>query len=332
MLQNSKILITGGTGSFGKHFTKMTLDKYNPKTIFIYSRDEMKQWEMSEIYKDDNRVKFIIGDVRDKERLSRSLDNIDYVVHAAATKIVPTAEYNPFECVKTNINGAMNVIDTCIDKKVKKVVALSTDKACNPVNLYGATKLASDKLFIAGSVNQNNSQTEFSVVRYGNVMGSRGSVIPFFLNKKNDGELPITDTRMTRFMISLEQGVGVVWHAFENMLGGEIYVKKIPSIKVTDIAKVIAPQAKLKVIGIRPGEKLHEQMINYEDAPHTFEYKDYFKILPAINNLSKDKKRIGKGVKVVDGFTYTSDNNDEWMDNKILSNWLELNIKKIGAI
>ena len=332
MLQNSKILITGGTGSFGKHFTKMTLDKYNPKTIFIYSRDEMKQWEMSEIYKDDNRVKFIIGDVRDKERLSRSLDNIDYVVHAAATKIVPTAEYNPFECVKTNINGAMNVIDTCIDKKVKKVVALSTDKACNPVNLYGATKLASDKLFIAGSVNQNNSQTEFSVVRYGNVMGSRGSVIPFFLNKKNDGELPITDTRMTRFMISLEQGVGVVWHAFENMLGGEIYVKKIPSIKVTDIAKVIAPQAKLKVIGIRPGEKLHEQMINYEDAPHTFEYKDYFKILPAINNLSKDKKRIGKGVKVVDGFTYTSDNNDEWMDNKILSNWLESNINKIGAI
>ena len=332
MLDNSKILITGGTGSFGKCFVNMTLKRFNPKCIFIYSRDEMKQWEMAEEYKNDDRIKFIIGDVRDKERLSRSLDSIDYVVHAAATKIVPTAEYNPFECVKTNINGAMNVIDTCIDKKIKRVVALSTDKACNPVNLYGATKLASDKLFIAGSLSHNNSNTKFSVVRYGNVMGSRGSVIPFFLNKRKEGQLPITDVRMTRFMISLEQGVNLVWHAFENMLGGEIYVKKIPSIKVTDIAKVIAPEANIKVIGIRPGEKLHEQMINYEDAPHTYEYDDYFKILPAINSLSKDKKRIGKGVKVVEGFTYTSDNNDEWMDNKTLINWLESNINKIGAI
>ena len=220
MLENSTILITGGTGSFGKKFVRMTLDHYKPKAIIIYSRDEMKQWDMAEKYRDDQRVKFIIGDVRDKERLSRSLDGVDYVVHAAATKIVPTAEYNPFECVKTNINGAMNVIDACTDKKIKKVVALSTDKASNPINLYGATKLASDKLFVAGSSHLSLDQTQFSVVRYGNVMGSRGSVIPFFLQKKSEGVLPITDDRMTRFMISLEEGVKLVWHAFEDMLGG----------------------------------------------------------------------------------------------------------------
>ena len=332
MLENSKILITGGTGSFGKCFVEMTLKKFNPKNIFIYSRDEMKQWEMSEKYKDDERVKFIIGDVRDRERLSRCLDNIDYVVHAAATKIVPTAEYNPFECVKTNIIGAMNVIDTCIDKKVKRVVALSTDKACNPVNLYGATKLASDKLFIAGSVNSNNVRTKFAVVRYGNVMGSRGSVIPFFLKKKNEGVLPITDSRMTRFMITLNQGVELVWHTFNDMLGGEIYVKKIPSIKVLNIAKVVAPKAKHKIIGIRPGEKLHEQMISSEDAPHTYEYKDYYKILPALNNLSKDQKRIGEGTKVASDFTYSSEKNTDWMEDLVLQGWIEENQTKIEGI
>ncbi len=332
MLENSKILITGGTGSFGKCFVEMTLKKFNPKNIFIYSRDEMKQWEMSEKYKDDERVKFIIGDVRDRERLSRCLDNIDYVVHAAATKIVPTAEYNPFECVKTNIIGAMNVIDTCIDKKVKRVVALSTDKACNPVNLYGATKLASDKLFIAGSVNSNNVRTKFAVVRYGNVMGSRGSVIPFFLKKKNEGVLPITDSRMTRFMITLNQGVELVWHTFNDMLGGEIYVKKIPSIKVLNIAKVVAPKAKHKIIGIRPGEKLHEQMISSEDAPHTYEYKDYYKILPALNNLSKDQKRIGEGTKVASDFTYSSEKNTDWMEDLVLQEWIEENQTKIEGI
>ncbi len=332
MLENSKILITGGTGSFGKCFVEMTLKKFNPKNIFIYSRDEMKQWEMSEKYKDDERVKFIIGDVRDRERLSRCLDNIDYVVHAAATKIVPTAEYNPFECVKTNIIGAMNVIDTCIDKKVKRVVALSTDKACNPVNLYGATKLASDKLFIAGSVNSNNVRTKFAVVRYGNVMGSRGSVIPFFLKKKNEGVLPITDLRMTRFMITLNQGVQLVWHTFNDMLGGEIYVKKIPSIKVLNIAKVVAPKANHKIIGIRPGEKLHEQMISYEDAPHTYEYKDYYKILPALNNLSKDQKRIGEGKKVANDFTYSSEKNTDWMEDLVLQEWIEENQTKIEGI
>lgn len=223
MLTNSTILVTGGTGSFGHTFVPMTLEKYNPKKLIILSRDEMKQWEMAKLYQGDPRVRFFIGDVRDKDRLYRALDGVDYVVHAAATKIVPTAEYNPFECVKTNINGAMNLIDACIDKGVKKVVALSTDKASSPVNLYGATKLASDKLFVAGNAYSGEHGTRFSVVRYGNVMGSRGSVIPYFLSIKDSGVLTITDPRMTRFMISLEQGVELVWHAFEDMVGGEIY-------------------------------------------------------------------------------------------------------------
>tara|TARA_A200000113_G_scaffold225422_1_gene246258 strand:+ start:574 stop:1572 length:999 start_codon:yes stop_codon:yes gene_type:complete len=329
MLENSRILITGGTGSFGKKFVSMTLKRFNPKNIIVFSRDEMKQWDMAEKYSDDPRVKFIIGDVRDRDRLSRSLDGVDFVVHAAATKIVPTAEYNPFECVKTNINGAMNLIDACIDKKIKKVVALSTDKASNPINLYGATKLASDKLFVAGSSHLSLDKTQFSVVRYGNVMGSRGSVIPFFLNKKGSGILPITDKRMTRFMITLDEGVKLVWHAFQDMLGGEIYVKKIPSIKITDIAKAIAPQAKIKIIGIRPGEKLHEQMIGIEDSPNTFEYKDHFKILPAIHNWAKDTKRIKNGKTVNKNFSYSSDKNQNWMTISQLSRWVEENKNQI---
>ena len=332
MLKNSTILITGGTGSFGKKFVSMTLKKYNPKRIIVFSRDEMKQWDMAENYNKDSRVKFIIGDVRDRDRLSRSLDGVDFVVHAAATKIVPTAEYNPFECVKTNINGAMNLIDACIDKQIKKVVALSTDKASNPINLYGATKLASDKLFVAGSSHLSVGKTQFSVVRYGNVMGSRGSVIPFFLKKKESGILPITDKRMTRFMITLDEGVKLVWHAFEDMLGGEIYVKKIPSIKITDIAKVVAPEAKLKIIGIRPGEKLHEQMIGIEDSPLTFEYAEHYKILPAIHNWARDSKRIKNGKPVKDNFLYSSDSNENWMTKKELSIWLEENKNKIGLI
>ena len=223
MLKNSSLLITGGTGSFGNSFVPLTLKKYNPKRLVIFSRDEMKQWEMAKIYKDDPRVRFFIGDIRDKERLHRALNKIDYVVHAAATKIVPTAEYNPFECVKTNINGAMNLIDASIDQKVKRVIALSTDKASSPINLYGATKLASDKLFVASNSSYaGGHDTCFSIVRYGNVLGSRGSVIPFFMSIKNKEELPITDERMTRFMISLDQGVGLVWHAFEDMVGGGI--------------------------------------------------------------------------------------------------------------
>lgn len=228
MLSEKTILVTGGTGSFGNTFVPMTLAKYNPKKIIIFSRDEMKQWDMAKKFEGDPRVRFFIGDVRDKDRLYRALDGVDYVVHAAATKIVPTAEYNPFECIKTNINGAMNLIDACIDKGVKRVVALSTDKASSPINLYGATKLASDKLFVAGNSYAGGHETRMAVVRYGNVMGSRGSVIPFFMSIKEKGEVPITDERMTRFMISLEEGVELVWHAFEDMEGGEIYVKKNP--------------------------------------------------------------------------------------------------------
>lgn len=332
MLENSNILITGGTGSFGNTFVPMTLEKYSPKRIIIFSRDEMKQWEMAKKYGDDPRVRFFIGDVRDRERLYRALDGVDYVVHAAATKIVPTAEYNPFECVKTNVVGAMNLIDACIDRKVKGVVALSTDKASSPVNLYGATKLASDKLFVAGNSYSGAHETRFSVVRYGNVMGSRGSVIPFFMSIRDRGTLPITDERMTRFMISLEEGVDLVWHAFNDMEGGEIYVRKIPSMKVTDLARVVAPDAKLEFIGIRPGEKLHEQMISPEDAHYTYAYPDYYKILPTIHDWANCPTRIKDGVKVPEGFTYASDSNAEWMTDADLQAWLDNNREKIGSI
>ncbi|MEI7178163.1 UDP-N-acetylglucosamine 4,6-dehydratase (inverting) [Pectobacterium carotovorum] len=332
MLKDKTILVTGGTGSFGNTFVPMTLEKYNPKKIIIFSRDEMKQWDMAKKYNNDPRIRFFIGDVRDKDRLYRALDGVDYVVHAAATKIVPTAEYNPFECVKTNVTGAMNLIDACIDKGVKRVVALSTDKASSPINLYGATKLASDKLFVAGNAYSGEHGTKFSVVRYGNVMGSRGSVIPFFMSIKDNGVLPITDDRMTRFMISLEQGVELVWHAFEDMVGGEIYVKKIPSMKVTDLASTIAPEAKQEIIGIRPGEKLHEQMISAEDAYYTYEYKEHFKILPVINDWSESPERIKDGVRVPEGFVYSSDNNAEWMSNADLQIWVEKNQHKIGSI
>jgi UDP-N-acetylglucosamine 4,6-dehydratase (inverting) len=310
----------------------MTLERFNPRRLIIFSRDEMKQWEMAKLYGQDPRVRFFIGDVRDRERLFRALDGVDYVVHAAATKIVPTAEYNPFECVKTNVIGAMNLIDACIDKGVKRVVALSTDKASSPINLYGATKLASDKLFVAGNSYVGEHDTRFAVVRYGNVMGSRGSVIPFFLSLKSRGELPITDPRMTRFMISLEQGVELVWHAFEDMVGGEIYVKKIPSMSIMDIARVTAPEASYQVIGVRPGEKIHEQMVGLEDAPYTYEYPEHFKILPAINGWANSPSRIKDGVKVADDFSYSSDNNNSWMSSDELRGWIEKNSEKIGKI
>ncbi len=330
MLKNSSILISGGTGSFGHTFVPMTLEKYKPKRLIIFSRDEMKQWEMAKLYQDDERVRFFIGDVRDRDRLYRALDGVDYVVHAAATKIVPTAEYNPFECIKTNINGAMNLIDACIDKGVKRVVALSTDKASSPINLYGATKLASDKLFVASNAYAGEHGSRFAVVRYGNVMGSRGSVIPFFLSIKDTGVLPITDKRMTRFMISLEQGVKLVWHAFNDMEGGEIYVKKIPSMKLVDLAKALCPDAKFDFVGMRPGEKIHEQMIGKEDSDYTYGYSDYFKILPAINNWSNSLARIKDGEKVPEGFVYSSDINEEWMTTKMLQTWVEQNRNEIG--
>ena len=332
MLTNSSILITGGTGSFGHSFVPMTLARYKPRRLVIFSRDEMKQWEMAKLYADEPRVRFFIGDVRDKDRISRALDGIDYVVHAAATKIVPTAEYNPFECVKTNVIGAMNLIDACIDRGVKRVVALSTDKASSPANLYGATKLTSDKLFVAGNSYAAAHDTRFGVVRYGNVMGSRGSVIPFFLSIADKGVLPITDDRMTRFMITLEQGVELVWHAFEDMVGGEIYVKKIPSMKVTDIATACVPGAKHEISGIRPGEKLHEQMIGTEDAPYTYEYLEHFKILPAIHNWSNDPFRIKGGKKLAEGFTYCSDNNNVWMEIGTLEAWIDQHREKVGKI
>src|SRR5574340_617298 len=332
MLSNSSILVTGGTGSFGHTFVPMTLAKYNPRRLVIFSRDEMKQWEMAKLYGNDDRVRFFIGDVRDKDRLARALHGVDYVVHAAATKIVPTAEYNPFECVKTNVNGAMNLIDACIDQGVKRVVALSTDKASSPANLYGATKLASDKLFVAGNSYAGGHDTRFGVVRYGNVMGSRGSVIPFFLSIADKGVLPITDDRMTRFMITLEQGVELVWHAFEDMVGGEIYVKKIPSMNITDIAKAAAPAARHEIVGIRPGEKLHEQMIGSEDALHTYEYSDHYKVLPAIHGWSSDPERINGGKLVPPDFTYCSDNNPDWMSVETLQAWIVQNRQQIGEV
>ena len=323
IFNDSVILITGGTGSFGNEFVSRTLDQYKPKKLIIFSRDEMKQWEMSNKFKGDKRIRFFIGDVRDKDRLHRALHGVDYVVHAAATKIVPTAEYNPFECIKTNIIGAMNLIDAAINQKVKKVVALSTDKACVPINLYGATKLASDKLFVASNSSYAGGHTTiFSVVRYGNVMGSRGSIIPFFKSIKESGEIPITDKRMTRFMISLEEGVKLVWDAFSDMMGGEIYVKKTPSINVLDIAEAIAPECKKVYVGIRPGEKLHEQMISSEDSRYTYEYQKYYKILPQINKWSEDPKRIKDGRKVPLNFVYSSESNDDWMSVAELRAWI----------
>jgi len=331
VLTNASILITGGTGSFGNTFVPMTLAKYDPKRIVVYSRDEMKQWEMAQRYADDPRVRFLIGDVRDKDRLVRALDGIDYVVHAAATKIVPTAEYNPFECIKTNINGAMNLIDACIECGIGRVVALSTDKASNPINLYGASKLAADKLFIASNAHEGVHGTRFAVVRYGNVMGSRGSVIPFFMSLADSGALPITDPTMTRFMITLEQGVELVWHALDDLQGGEIYVRKIPSMTILDIARAVAPEARHEIIGVRPGEKTHEQMIGLEDAPHCYEHQSHYKILPAIHGWSSDPSRINSGVRVPEGFLYASDSNAEWMSVEALQEWIEAHRTTIGS-
>ena len=333
MLKNSSILITGGTGSFGRCFVDMTLSRFNPRRLVIFSRDEMKQWEMSQKYKDDKRVMFFIGDVRDKSRLYRALDGVECVVHAAATKIVETAEYNPFECVKTNVNGAMNLIDASIDQGVKRIVSLSTDKASSPINLYGASKLASDKLFVASNASYAaGHDTLFSVVRYGNVIGSRGSIIPFLYSlSKSDKKFPITDKRMTRFMITLEQAVELVWLAFENMAGGEVYVKKIPSMNILDIAKSVNEKKEIEIIGIRPGEKLHEEMISPEDSYYTYEYDDYYKILPAINSWYLDKNRVQEGKKVPENFSYTSDNNSDWMNISNLKEWIENNKKKFGS-
>ena len=325
-INGSVILITGGTGSFGNAFVQQTLRKYQPRKLIIFSRDEMKQWEMAKTFGPDDRIRYFLGDVRDYRRLKRAFIGVDIVIHAAAIKIVPSAEYDPFECVKTNINGAMNVIDAALDAGVKKVLALSTDKASSPINLYGATKFASDKLFVAANSYVGSKETSFSVVRYGNVMGSRGSVIPLFHQLKDKNVFKITDERMTRFMISLDEGVNLVLDAIVESVGGEIYVKKIPSMKVVDIAKTISPNAKLEFVGIRPGEKIHEQMIGVEDAPFTFEYESYYKILPAIHDWHKDPERIKNGNRVSENFSYSSDNNNWWMSETELSKWVLENL------
>jgi UDP-N-acetylglucosamine 4,6-dehydratase/5-epimerase len=331
MLDNKTILITGGTGSFGRRFVRMTLERFNPAKIIIFSRDEMKQYEMACLFDNDPRLRFFLGDVRDKDRLKRACQGVDYIVHAAALKIVPIAEYNPFEFIKTNINGAMNVIDCAIDEGVCRVVALSTDKACNPINLYGATKLCSDKIFISGNYYAGSRNTKFSVVRYGNVMGSRGSIIPRFRELAATGEVPITDDKMTRFMISLEHAVELVWIGLEECLGGEIYVPKIPSMRLVDIAKAVAPDARCKFVGIRPGEKLHEQMISVEDSRLTYEYDNYFKIFPQIDFYQKITPTIiedigspiRSGKRVPEGFAYSSDTNSEWMTVEDLRQWMK---------
>jgi UDP-N-acetylglucosamine 4,6-dehydratase (inverting) len=331
MFNGATVLITGGTGSFGKMFVSKLLADYDCKKIIVYSRDEMKQWKMQSEFASE-KLRFFIGDVRDEPRLRRALSGVDYVVHAAATKIVPTAEYNPFECIKTNINGAMNVIDASLDCDVKKAVALSTDKASSPINLYGATKLASDKLFVAANSYSGTDGTKFSVVRYGNVMGSRGSVIPLFLEQRKKGFLTITDERMTRFMITLDDGIKLVEHAFSNMIGGEIYVKKIPSMSILEIADAVFPNGKRKIIGSRPGEKLHEQMIGVEDAPFTLEFDKYFKILPNLHNWYLDENRRQNGIPVESDFVYDSGTNKQKMSPDQLSIWIDANAANFESI
>ncbi len=321
MFDDKVILITGGTGSFGKKYTKTLLKKYKPKKIIIYSRDELKQYEMEQEF-NDKCMRYFIGDVRDANRLKKAFKDVDYVIHAAALKHVPIAEYNPMECIKTNINGAQNVIDAALDNGVKRVIALSTDKAANPVNLYGATKLASDKLFVAANNLVGEQDIKFSVVRYGNVLCSRGSVIPYFQKLIENGakELPITDDKMTRFMITLQDGVDFVLKNFERMQGGEIFVPKIPSLKIVDLAKFLAPTLPHKIIGIRPGEKLHEIMCPADDSHLTYEFKDHYVITPTIKFTSDknyETNLLGeKGIQVEQGFEYNSGNNDKWLNKE----------------
>ncbi len=324
MFNGANILITGGTGSFGKKYTQILLQNYKPNKIIIYSRGELKQYEMAQIF-NDKCMRYFIGDVRDLNRLEKAMDGVDYAIHAAALKHVPIAEYNPMECIKTNVMGAENVINASIKNHVKKVIALSTDKAANPINLYGATKLASDKLFVAANNIRGSQDTFFSVVRYGNVVGSRGSVIPFFqkLVKEGKKEIPITDPHMTRFWITLKDGVLFVLKNFERMQGGETFIPKIPSMKMTDLAEAIAPNIPQKIVGIRPGEKLHEVMVPKDDSRLTLEFDDYYVIKPSITftkgNVDYKKNQLGEiGKNVEIGFEYSSDKNHIWLDKEKL--------------
>lgn len=332
-MENKSILITGGTGSLGKALTKHILANHpNIKRLVIYSRDEQKQFQMAQDYPYSKypQVRFFIGDVRDKERLIRAMAGIDYVIHAAAMKHVPIAEYNPDECIKTNIGGAQNVVDACLMTQVERVVALSTDKACAPINLYGATKLTSDKLFVAANNIKGNNPIKFSVVRYGNVMGSNGSVIPFFMKKKSEGKLPITDPRMTRFNISLQGGVDMVMHALENAWGGEIFIPKIPSYRITDVANAIAPECEQVNVGIRPGEKLHEEMITSSDSFFTYDLGKYYTILPATHKWSIEDFKTKFGAKLVEnGFSYNSEENKEWETVETLKELIKLHVSEV---
>jgi UDP-N-acetylglucosamine 4,6-dehydratase len=310
IFDDASVLITGGTGSFGKRFVRALLETGSPRRVAVFSRDELKQFEMQQAHPNEPRLRFFIGDVRDAARLERAFHGVDYVIHAAALKQVPAAEYNPFEAVKTNVHGAQNVIDAAIDQGVRRVIALSTDKACSPVNLYGATKLVSDKLFISGNSYAGGTATRFAVVRYGNVVGSRGSIVPFFKELAATGRLPITDERMTRFWITLDQGVRFVMDSVERMSGGELFVPKIPSMRVVDLAKAMAPEAQLDMVGIRPGEKIHEEMINISDARTTLDMGDYFVIQPQFPWWRGDHL---EGSQVPEGFAYASDSNDRWL-------------------
>lgn len=322
VFNNKTILITGGTGSFGKKFTEIILKKHKPKKLIIYSRDELKQYEMQKQFKDYKSIRFFIGDVRDKDRLLMAFHEVDFILHAAALKHVGAMEYNPAEAVKTNILGAMNIIDAAIERKVKKVIAISTDKACNPINLYGASKLCADKLFIAGNSYSGKAKTKFSVVRYGNVLWSRGSVAPFFSEKVKEGVIPVTDTNMTRFVITLQQAVNFVIKCFDMMHGGELFVPKIPSIKIVDLAKAIGPHCRIKKVGIRPGEKLHEIMISKDDARNALEFKDYYLVKPSFPWWREEKDYGGK--TVLQEFEYASNNNKTWLTGKRLKEFLSL--------
>lgn len=316
MLDGKSVLITGGTGSFGQRFVERVLACYRPQRLIIFSRDELKQYEMSRRFspRDHRCLRYFIGDVRDRERLYRALDGVDLVVHAAALKQVPSCEYNPLEAIKTNVLGAANLIDAAIDRGVGRLIALSTDKAANPINLYGATKLCSDKLFVSANNYAGLHPTRFSVVRYGNVFGSRGSVVPLFLAARASGVVPITDARMTRFWITLEQGVEFVLKGFHRMRGGEIFVPRIPSMKVIDLARAVAPECRIETVGIRPGEKLHETMISEDDARHTLEYDDYYAILPTADELAFSREELPAGGRpCAEGFAYTSDTNADWL-------------------
>lgn len=333
MLNGKVVLVTGGTGSFGQKFTEAVLQRYEPKRLIVFSRDELKQFEMSRVFSERRYpcIRYFIGDVRDRNRLYRAFDGVDFVVHAAALKQVPACEYNPIEAVRTNILGAANVIDAAIDRNVDKVIALSTDKAANPVNLYGATKLCSDKLFIAGNHYSGSHRTRFSIVRYGNVVGSRGSVVPLFLKMRQTGLLPITDPRMTRFWITLEQGVDFVLRSLERMKGGEIFVPKIPSMNIIDLARAIAPDCQTEIVGIRPGEKLHEVMVPEDDARYTLEYEDHFAILPFFyhEDIEGYARRNG-GQRCPEGFRYSSDTNNRWLSVDEMRDMLGLIVEAKG--